>query len=171
MSSSGPSTASGRGAVGGGALRCGARLTSGYNGICRPICVASSISELPCVLALQLDAEPRTREIRTQLAMLWRERTVEEHVLDADVIVEVLDVAQPLERARRLRVQQGGAVRRERNAPRLAQGIHDEKPRDAAAARGVGLQYVDGMGIERRLEIRRRVAVLADRDLHPRGHK
>src|SRR6185437_14150381 len=106
MSSSGPSTASGRIGVGGGALRCGARLTSGYNGICRPIVLTSSICELACVFAFQLDAESRTREVRPQLAVTRRERTVEEHVLDANVIVEILDMTQPFERAGRVCVKQ-----------------------------------------------------------------
>lgn len=54
---------------------------------------------------LELETEAGPRQIGMERALYWRERAIEEEVLDANVVVEVLDVAEPLERAGRVNVQ------------------------------------------------------------------
>jgi hypothetical protein len=45
-----------------------------------------------CVGALERQPKTRTRQIRVQQAVPWRDGPVEQHVLDARVIVEILNV-------------------------------------------------------------------------------
>ena len=87
-------------------------------------------------------------------------------MLDADVIVEVLEVAKALDGAERVRRDCRRAVRRHVELVRMRDGGGLEQAGDAAAARDVGLEAVD-----RRchpLEVRQHVAVLAGGDLDAR---
>src|SRR5215467_291819 len=71
-----------------------------------------------------------------------------------------------LRRACRMHMDRRRAVRREGQGGRLTQTVDDEQAGDPLAARRVGLQHVGSACIDERRERIRRVAILADRDLH-----
>src|SRR5687767_10338407 len=95
---------------------------------------------------LQLQSMPGTAEIGTHRAAHGRRETVEEHRLDAGMIVEVFEMDEALHRAARVQMHRGRTVRRQRNAERIAQSGRLHEPGDAAAAGRIGLQDVDGAG-------------------------
>ena len=68
--------------------------------------------------ALELEAETRTGPVGHQLASDRVDHPIEEEVLDARVVVEVLEVPEVRHRARRMEVQGRGAVAGDRQTVR-----------------------------------------------------
>ena len=87
-------------------------------------------------------------------------------MLDAHVIVEVLEVAQTRDRAERMGRDRGRAVCREIRLVRVRDGGYLEQPGDAAAARHIGLEAVHD--VHHPMEVREDVPVLAGCDLDSR---
>ena len=74
------------------------------------------------VLSLEFEAQARARQVGPQRAADRRQRAVEEHVLDPVVVVEIFEVAEARQRAGRVGVQRRGAVGRQRQRARFAEG-------------------------------------------------
>jgi hypothetical protein len=70
-----------------------------------------------------------------QQSAVGLDEAVEEHPLDADVVVEPLDVADDAARAARMEVERGRGVRRERDVVGLREGDGAEEAGDAETAR------------------------------------
>ena len=68
-----------------------------------------------------------------------------------------------------MQVDRGPAVQRQRHPARVAQRVDSQQLGDPGAAGDVGLEHVDGAGVEHALEVRQVVAVLAGGDRHPGG--
>src|SRR3954465_510537 len=99
--------------------------------------------------ALELEAKAGARQVGVQTAVrAWTRGAVKQHLLDADVIVEILDVPNASQRAAGRDVERRCRVRRQGDAEGIAQRACLQKTADAAAARGVGLQDIDGAGVE-----------------------
>src|SRR5205814_963067 len=92
---------------------------------------------------------------------------LEQHPLDPDVVVEVLEVPPPLDRAEGVGGDRRRAVGRDVDRVRICQAGGGEKTRDSPAARDVGLEAVDAA--DEVPEVSRDVRVLAGRDLEPGG--
>ena len=85
----------------------------------------------------ELESHPWPREVRVELLASDRgQYAVEQHMLDAHVIVEVLDVAHGPRGATGMNVQRWPAMGRERQRMRLTKRGHLKKARDASAATG-----------------------------------
>ena len=116
----------------------------------------------------QLDTQARALQRRIEDPRDGLGHSIEEHVLDPNVVVEVLHVHQRLERRADGRVDSGRAVQRERHGARTAQRVHAQQLGDARAARDVRLQDVDSAGLEHALEVGQVVAVLTGCHVHLR---
>ena len=79
--------------------------------------------------ALQLEPVAGPRPVGDERAVDRLEHAVEEHRLDADVVVEVLEVAQPVDAAERVR----GELRRA--VPGQIEPVRDRRARSRAAGR------------------------------------
>ena len=101
---------------------------------------------------------------RDQLPTSRAQSPVEEHRLDAVVIVEVLQVAQVGHRSGHVGVQVGGAVTRNLEVVGLGHRRRPQPDGVAAAAGDVDLQAVDRAGAHHLGEVIKAVAVL------PGGH-
>ena len=88
---------------------------------------------------------------------------VEEHRLDADVVVEVLEVAKPVDAAQGVGRELRGAVAREVKVMGGAEAVHTEQAGDAPAAGDVGLEAVDAA--DQVTKVGEDVAVLPGRDV------
>ena len=91
---------------------------------------------------------------------------VEGDPLDADVVVEVLEVAQVPDGRAHVGADLGGAVQREVHRPGVAEGRNSQQRRDAATAGDIGLQAVDRARGEHVLEVGQVIPVFAGRDVH-----
>ena len=84
------------------------------------LCDAWSDRKLLRIRAFQIETKTGSRRIRLQLAFDGLHDAVENHSLDADVIVKIFGVAHCRRCATDVNVQRGRAVRRERNVMRLS---------------------------------------------------
>ncbi|HEY7196374.1 MAG TPA: hypothetical protein VH306_04270 [Gaiellaceae bacterium] len=107
------------------------------------------------------------RAVGAKLAALERGQAVEEHLLDADVVVEVLEMA-PVRGSREgVSGDRGRTVRGDVEAPVGRGACGSERAGDPARARHVDLKAVDGARLQEPEEVAKDVAVLAGRDLEP----
>src|SRR5579872_3796610 len=102
----------------------------------------------------KLETHPWLREIGAQAAVERSQGAVEQHLLDAHVIMKVFDVADRPRGATWMNVQRWPAMSREWQRTRLTKRGHLKKARDASAASGVGLQDIDRSGRQHSLEVR-----------------
>src|SRR5262249_42204983 len=118
------------------------------------------------VVAFQLEAKPRPGQIWIEASVCAGLRCpVEKHLLDSNVIMEILDVPDAAERAARREVERRRGVRRQRDSERVGERASLNEARDARAARRVGLQHVYRAGFEHASKVTQVVAVLAGSDL------
>ena len=117
--------------------------------------------------SLELQPQARARGIRDEGATVRFERPLEEHVLDAGVVVEVLQVPQGNDGAAGVGVNRGCRMRREIHPAGLAEGGHLQEPRNPRASRSVGLEHVHRL--KHPAEVVEVVTVLAGGNLHARG--
>src|SRR5665213_3164249 len=103
--------------------------------------------------ALERQAIARPVEIGMQRSVLWLEHSVEEHLLEPCMVVEVLQVAKRHDRAAGMRMDRRAAVRRELERSRLAERRDAQEPGYPLAAGDVGLQAGDRAGREHLLEV------------------
>src|SRR4051794_26993746 len=92
----------------------------------------------------KFETDPRTREIGTKFTIDRVLNSVEEHVFDTYMIVEIFEVTQGDSRAGNMRMQGRSAVPRELQVVRLAESRSLKKSSKAAAPGAIGLQYIDG---------------------------
>lgn len=118
--------------------------------------------------APKLQTNAWAREIGLERPVDRIARTLEEHALDADVIVEVLHVAQGLTCQRSVQRYMWRTMDRERDHRGLAQAVGGQEPAKSAASRGVRLQAIHGVGIEHLPKIIPRVTVLSGSYFHAR---
>src|SRR5579884_38557 len=122
----------------------------------------------PGVAFLQLKSHTRTVTIRAQHAAgFGLEHPVEEQLLDAHVVVEVLEMAEAGHGRAHLGAHLGGAMGRHVDAVRLGQSGRAEEAGDPATAGHVHLQAVDGAALEPAPEVEEVPAVLAGGHVHP----
>ena len=114
---------------------------------------------------LQLEAVSRPGEVRPQPALLRLDGTVKEQALDADVVVEPLEMADVLNRAAGMDVDGRRRMRRQRHGKGVGDRACGEEPADAEAARRVRLKDVDRPCREQAAEVGPVVAVFAGGDL------
>ena len=100
---------------------------------------------------------------------MLRRRAIEKHLFDADVVVKIFDVARAVGGAAQMRVQRGRGVSGKGNLKRLAQICHLQKS-GHAAARGVGLQNVNGLRFEHFSRLQQIIIVFAGGNFE-RGEK
>src|SRR5215472_1154374 len=112
---------------------------------------------------LSLESEPQSwaRSIGLQLSVNRLNKPVEEHPLNARMIVEVFDVAKARYRAACVHMKRRGAMGRDRasEAGRYRGAL--EESGESLAAGCVQLQNVDGFGVEHAPEVQGVVAVFA----------
>src|SRR5262249_2428684 len=96
------------------------------------------------IVGLQTQPMAPSRAIGADASMLWHWRAVEEALLDAHGVVKPFDVARPGRCAAPRQMRRRWGVGRQGQPPCLWERGAFEKPRVAAASRGVRLQYVDG---------------------------
>src|SRR3569832_2180615 len=95
----------------------------------------------------QDEAEPRARGVISELTRRGRERAVELQLLHAPVVAEILEVDELARGRAGMRVQSGGAMRRERQRAGAAQRIRLEKPGKAERARRIGRLFASRAGL------------------------
>jgi hypothetical protein len=117
------------------------------------------------VSTTQRQPQPGTVVGWVQGAVDRSQRPVEHDLVDAGVVVEVLDVAQVGRHAGDVGVQRLPAVRRERRLMSRASGRDAQPLGDSSTAPHVSLQHVDRMRLEHVLEVTEVVAVLAGGDV------
>src|SRR3569833_281557 len=117
----------------------------------------------------QDEAEPRARGVISELTRRGRERAVEQLLLHAPVAAEVLEVDELARGSAGMRVQSGGAMRRQRQRAGAAQRIRLEKPGEAERTRRIGLEDVARAVLEHPPEVPPVIAVPARRDRQARG--
>src|SRR6185312_16826441 len=115
---------------------------------------------------LEIETESRPTEIGTDASLLGHGRAVEQHRLDAHMVMEPFEMAQPGDGAAGMQMQGGRGMGGEVEAARGAQRADLEKAGETAAPCRVGLQHIDGLGIEHAAEIEAVIAILAGGDLH-----
>ncbi len=108
-------------------------------------------------------------ERREERAVAGIGNAVEQALLDPDVVVEVLEVDEPVERERRMQMDRRTAVQRQRQVVRPAQTVDAQQLGDPSAPGHVGLEHVDGAGLEHPAEVERVIPVLAGGDRHAGG--
>ena len=106
-----------------------------------------------------------TGSVGAKRAVLGLEDAVEQHRLDPDVVVEVLQVAQPRDPAQGVRRELRRAVAGEVDGVTRSQPAGLEQSGDPTAPRDVGLQAVHR--IDDVAEVRRHERVLACCDVQP----
>ena len=111
---------------------------------------------------------PGRAAIRLQQPVARLDGAVEEQPLDADVVVEPLEMNGGAGGAREVRVEGGGAMGRERGGMRLAEGSRDPEAGRAEAACGISLEDVDGSGFQQPSEGEGVPAVLTGGNRHAR---
>ncbi len=117
----------------------------------------------------EVDAQTWTRQVGVHCSVDRSSESVEQHLFDPDVVVEVFDVPQGLDGTGEMEVGGGSAVGGERDGVGRSEGGDGEEAGDAAAAGGVGLEDVDGLGVEHGAEVEAAPAVLAGGDVHAGG--
>src|SRR4051812_38916669 len=90
-------------------------------------------------------------------------------MLDARVVVEILEMAERTKRAACMGVQVWSAVSRQRKLKGLTERGHGEDAGDSPASRDVGLHDVDAICVEHAPEVVEHVAIFAGADLHSGG--
>ena len=75
-------------------------------------------------------------------------KAIEEHGLDADVVMEVLDVTQRARGTAEMHVDSGAAMRGKREGMRVGDGGRIHETGNTAAAGGIGLDDIDGFGVD-----------------------
>jgi len=98
-----------------------------------------------------------------------RNEAVKQHALDADVIMEVLDIAESRGRTSHMHMERRGAVSGDRAAETRRDCRSFEESRESLAASCVELQNIDGLGLEHAPEVEGVVAIFAGRDVHAAG--
>src|SRR5437899_1258784 len=160
------SASSARGASdGGGSVLCLVGVASGMVTANGRLLLALGDAIALGVGSLELEAEPGAGTIGGELTAGRLGRAVEEHPLDPNVVVEVLEVPEAGGSAERVHGERGCTVAREVDLARVAQRSHAKHAGDPAAPGHVGLEAVDD--VDPRQELGQRVAVLADGDVHP----
>jgi hypothetical protein len=98
--------------------------------------------------------------------MLWRDKTVKQHPLDASVIVEVFDVSEVWDRAAYVHMQARRAVCRKGTpeAPRNRCSLKEAGK--APAPCSIELQHIDGFRLKHSPEIQGIVSILPGSQLH-----
>src|SRR5437763_14738886 len=95
------------------------------------------------LLPLQLDAEAGSREVGGQRSVAGIEEPIEQHALEADVIVKPLEVREARRGARDVRMEGRRTMGRQWNLKGVGERGRALKAGDPAAARDVGLQHID----------------------------
>src|SRR2546421_9356463 len=121
------------------------------------------------VRTFDLQAQSGARGIRIESALHGFGHAVEEHLFDAHVIMEVLDMTRRGHSATDVSMNGRRGVRGERDVVRIGKRGGFEKTRDSGASCGVGLQDVDSAGSEHSSKIWAVIAVFACGDVHARG--
>ena len=118
------------------------------------------------VPALELETVSGAREIRTKNSGDGLRDSVEQHLLNPDVIVEVFEVGDTRRGTTNVEMKSGSGMSRDRNLKRVRQfgGFHESG--NPSAARRIDLKDVHRTGFEHALEIIRIVTILAGRDIH-----
>ena len=91
---------------------------------------------------------PGALPVGDERAVLGLEYAVEQHALDAHVVVEVLEVNELRERGGRVEVDRWPAVKRQRHPVRAAQPVDPQQLGDPSAPGDVGLHHVDRARVE-----------------------
>lgn len=99
-------------------------------------------------MELQIEADPRPSPIRNEIAVARLRSTIEEEVLDADMVMEPFKVPGGPGRTGEMNVQRGRAMGRQRDVVGLAQGRRDLKTGGPEAARRIRLEDIDGAGFK-----------------------
>ena len=107
---------------------------------------------------------PRPAHVDVNGAVMRDGGAVEQHLLDAHMIVEPLEVAQPRHSATDMTMHRRGAMGRQVDVMGFAQRSDLQETGDAAAACGVGLQNVDGVGLQHAARVVQGVSVFAGGD-------
>ena len=115
---------------------------------------------------LELEPVARPRAIGPQRAALRLGNAVEEHPLDPDVVVEVLEVPQPLDGAERVRCEIAGAQWAETSSA-CAFARPDARRKPVIPPQRVTSAWRQSTRPTRFAEVGRDVRVLAGRDLEP----
>jgi len=148
--------------------RPGALVTGGSRGL--GLFIARHLAERGCTVTIAArDAAELDRAAGHDGPVLWIERAVEQHGLDADVVVEPLQMTGVGHGRGDVGVQMWGAVTRDVQPEPLGDGRRAQPHGDAAAAGHVGLKAVDGSGGRHPSEVRQVVAVLTGRDVRGDG--
>src|SRR5689334_20429885 len=115
---------------------------------------------------LQCEPQSRPTEIGRDGACSGHGRAIEQHSLDAYVIVKVFEMTNARRRASDSDVQCGCAVTRKGKLKCIRDSGRAQKACDTRAASGIRLQYVDRTGTTQAHEIAHVVAVLTGADRH-----
>ena len=115
---------------------------------------------------LQLEPVAGAVEVGPQCPAVGLGHAVEQHRLDARVVVEVLEVLELRGGAQRVNVERRRGVSGQAQRARTAERTHAHQLGDPSAAGHVGLEHVHGARLEHPLEVREVVAVLARGDRH-----
>lgn len=99
------------------------------------------------VLSLEVETDAGAREIGMEQAIGRQDSAIEEHTLDAHVVMKVFNRPKIGYGATGVQVQGWRAVGRKRHAPRLDQRSRPQKAGDSAAARAIGLLHIDGASL------------------------
>ena len=104
-------------------------------------------SESLHIAALERQAEPVTRQVGSQRAIMRIIDTIEKKPLDTHMIVEVFDVTEARHGARSVKVQRRRGVGREGNPVGIAERPYTQELSYSAAARRICLKYVHRLGV------------------------
>ena len=124
-----------------------------------------SDAEALSVSVFEGETKSWTRKIGGNLTVMRLGGSVEQHVLDAHMVVEPFEVTQPRRGAGGMKMQGRGAMSRQIDVLRLAQCRDLRKARNAAATRHIGLQHIDRREREQPTEVVEIVAVLSGGDI------
>src|SRR6185312_5135121 len=116
------------------------------------------------MLEFQPKPRPRRRNRDHPIFRIWR--PLEQHVFDADVIVEPFEMAEARGGAGGMQVQRGSAMAGQIDVMRVGERGDSKEARDPAAACYVGLDNVYRAGFEHVPVIIDLIAVLAGGDIH-----
>src|SRR5690606_8519909 len=92
--------------------------------------------------ALEVQPEPGPRAVGREFATDRRGHAVEQHAFDADVIAEVLDVAEPPHAEAYVCVQRGRGVRRDVEVVRVRECGRAQEAGEPGAAGGIELEHI-----------------------------